>query len=96
MISRSDIKDLIIQHNLQKEQAYIMSLAKPAIHLTLVRRPHQREFPLGQSRFGGLPDLAWGMDWPDDGEKPLNFLGQINLKVFSSLHNNPYLSLIHI
>lgn len=34
---------------------------------------------LGQSRFGGLPDVPAAFDWPRWHERPLAFLAQINL-----------------
>jgi uncharacterized protein YwqG len=39
----------------------------------------QEELLLGQSRFGGLPDVAAGFEWPRFRNRPLAFLAQINL-----------------
>lgn len=37
------------------------------------------KLPIGASRMGGVPDLPEGFDWPRHGDRPLDFLCQIDL-----------------
>jgi hypothetical protein len=55
----------------------LRSYIKPGMYASL--ESSQEEYPLGKSRFGGLPDLPAGMDWPVCEAGPIPFLAQVNL-----------------
>ncbi|MEZ6045236.1 MAG: YwqG family protein [Planctomycetaceae bacterium] len=73
----------------------LLELIKPAVRFRTERIP-QAQFGLGESRFGGIPDLPEGFDWPrwksseqhlvlfppqrEDGSAPLGFLAQLDLQ----------------
>lgn len=92
--SREAIQELIEQAGLSRVRDGLERLMKPSIRLTL-RPADEANIPVGASKFGGLPDLSPGAEWPrcadlppEEGfgyvEKqclggPLWFLGQVNL-----------------
>jgi uncharacterized protein YwqG len=56
----------------------ILALARPSCRL-ITRSAKPDSLALGQSRFGGAPDVPPQFEWPDRGGKPLTFLAQLNL-----------------
>ena len=52
---------------------------KPAIKLETIKA-NEDEFEMGESKIGGCPHLNEDFIWPTFNEKPLAFLGQINLE----------------
>lgn len=56
----------------------ILSLAREGI--AMVATPAADELPVGASKIGGRPDLPPSIRWPKHGDKPLQFLCQINLE----------------
>lgn len=56
----------------------LAALARPAIGIDL-RPCAQNSLTIGASRFGGIPDLPDGFEWPVYRKRPLAFLGQIDL-----------------
>ncbi|MCS6798913.1 MAG: YwqG family protein [Myxococcota bacterium] len=75
---RREVEELLDRHKLGM---HAEALVRPAIRL-VPRRLADGATPaqLGQSRHGGLPDLAAGVPWPRRGGKPLPFLVQIALE----------------
>jgi uncharacterized protein YwqG len=55
----------------------ILMAARPALMINPSLA--ETEVPIGQSKFGGLPDLIPGRAWPEFRESLLAFIGQINL-----------------
>ncbi len=62
----------------------LVRLGLPALAVELRQGP-----PDGKSKFGGLPDLPAGTDWPRRGHKPLAFIAQLDLGEVSRLLNGP-------
>ncbi len=60
----------------------LRSYIKPAMYACL--EPSEEEYPLGVSRFGGLPDLPVGVAWPNCEAGPIPFLAQVNLSELPS------------
>ena len=56
----------------------LLGLAMPTVTISM-KRASEKGLPVGGSRFGGRPDLAPGVAWPEWHKGPLGFLGQINL-----------------
>lgn len=56
----------------------VFAVARPAIEYR-TRKEAERGIPVGASKFGGRPDLPAGAKWPRFDDRPLSFLGQINL-----------------
>lgn len=69
----------------------LTALSKPALNLVTSRVGDEAEIKLGASKFGGQPDLAPGMQWPYWKNRPLAFVGQINLLEAQSCRNLPTL-----
>ena len=64
----------------------LVRLALPALAVELRQGP-----PDGKSKFGGLPDLPAGTDWPRRGHKPLAFISQVDLGEVSRFLRAPVL-----
>lgn len=60
---------------------FIRRVLRPAV--TILR--DERPLEVGQSRFGGIPDLPAGATWPTHDDGPYRFLGQLN---FTELPEN--------
>lgn len=56
----------------------VFAVARPAIEYRTRKEP-EKGIPVGASKFGGRPDLPAGTKWPRFDDRPLSFLGQINL-----------------
>jgi uncharacterized protein YwqG len=65
----------------------ITSLLEPYIYVY----DSKKNLKLGDSKFGGTPDLPSSLNWPKFNNMPMVFFGQINLEQISSLHKNTYL-----
>jgi uncharacterized protein YwqG len=63
----------------QIEQAF-RDAAAPAIQLV------EAEASNGLSKFGGLPDVAARFAWPHSNDRPLSFVGQIDLSLLPRSH----------
>ena len=82
-----DLKTHIAGADLSAHQAAILATARPAVALIL-DGPSQQI--LGETRFGGAPDLPLDMDWPRNAAgQALTFLAQINLSDIPIFENNP-------
>ena len=68
-------------HLFEKLERY----AKNSIKIDL--DPKVKTDKIGNSRFGGNPDLPLEMDWPhnEDSGDPLNFIAQLNMEDFKTL-----------
>ena len=68
-------------HLFEKLERY----AKNSIKIDL--DPKVKTDKIGNSRFGGNPDLPLEMDWPhnEDSGDPLNFIAQLNMEDFKAL-----------
>lgn len=64
--------------NLEQHTPSILQLAKPAVAIDVDQRT-ERELRVDATKFGGLPRLPKGIDWPRCEEGPLEFLTQLNL-----------------
>ena len=53
-----------------------------------IRATPDNNIPLGQSKFGGTPDLPSGAEWPTSGKSqtPLEFIAQINCADLAEFH----------
>jgi uncharacterized protein (TIGR02996 family) len=70
--------ELLVEFRLTDRMEALLVLARPALNIT-TQPADDQEFPLGVSKFGGLPDLPSDVAWPTWREQPMGFLGQINL-----------------
>jgi uncharacterized protein YwqG len=43
---------------------------------------YRKKIKVGDSKFGGIPDLPDNIDWPEFCNQPLSFIGQFNIKDF--------------
>ena len=82
------LDQVLAEHGLAEQLPLILPYASPALML------HQRELgqagwampdapgapALGASRMGGWPDLPAGQAWPQWQDRPMAFVGQINLR----------------
>src|SRR5262249_55714877 len=69
----------ILETDLVSAKDLVLRLARPM--LTIATQPTKKSaMGVGSTRFGGLPDLPKGVDWPKCGEGPLAFLGQLALR----------------
>uniref|UniRef100_UPI00404A5EAA DUF1963 domain-containing protein n=2 Tax=Flavobacterium sp. TaxID=239 RepID=UPI00404A5EAA len=59
----------------------IESFLIPAINIEI--EEDQSEINLGDSKFGGKPDLPKNIEWPKSENEPMTFLAQLNLKQIS-------------
>jgi uncharacterized protein YwqG len=57
----------------------LLARSQPAVGFTTHTLPHGTPSVVGLSRLGGAPDLNEGFAWPQWNERPLAFLGQLNL-----------------
>jgi uncharacterized protein (TIGR02996 family) len=69
---------VIREAKVQKERAAILQLAKPAVAISL-KNCLRKEDPVGATKFGGLPSLPKGAEWPRCEKGPLEFLAQFDL-----------------
>lgn len=56
----------------------LAALASPSVRIT-AQQVAMAELKLGDSRFGGSPDVGPGFVWPTRANRPLTFLAQIDL-----------------
>jgi uncharacterized protein YwqG len=78
MLDKAALREKLIEAGLQRVADEIIACAQPAILLTTELATKESLTP-GGSRFGGKPDLPTAFPWPEFQDKPLAFLGQINL-----------------
>ncbi len=83
----ADLQQRINAADLSSHADAILATARPAVDLIL---DGPLSGTLGETRFGGTPDLPADVDWPrnEDGEA-LTFLAQINLSEISAFDGNP-------
>jgi len=63
----------------QETARKLATLPLPAVRLSSRRLAQDSDAPVGASRLGGMPDLTRGFSWPSWKDRPLAFLGQVNL-----------------
>ncbi|RYX81970.1 DUF1963 domain-containing protein [bacterium] len=80
---RSRLKDL----GLDKHEAQLLTHARLAFNLLLDGKSTGE---LGESRWGGAPDVPADFQWPHDHKYPLTFLAQINLADLIADDENPF------
>jgi uncharacterized protein YwqG len=79
MTMNSDqVRELIAAVGLEHRASEIMAMLQPAsaIHTSPT---DESKIAIGESKFGGMPDLPIGVAWPDYQGHPLAFVAQINL-----------------
>ncbi|MBL8885206.1 MAG: DUF1963 domain-containing protein [Phycisphaerales bacterium] len=67
----------LIDAGLSRVADAILATARPAARI--LTRKAASESMMGRSRFGGVPDLPSGLEWPSKDGRPLDFLAQIAL-----------------
>ncbi|MGE6257081.1 YwqG family protein [Heyndrickxia sporothermodurans] len=70
---------LLQKFNLLHKKEEILRIAVPAIRL-VKESTDEEELPIGQSKFGGLPDLPSTISFPTYKNGDLTFLAQLNLQ----------------
>ncbi len=76
---RRELLDLAQRTGLGEYGARVGAAARDCLRLTPVPTEEHRLHP-GASRFGGLPDLGPGQEWPRWDRGPLGFIAQLDLK----------------
>ncbi|RYG75475.1 DUF1963 domain-containing protein [bacterium] len=59
-------------------QSLLLEQLRPSISLKIVQETEEA-ISVGASKFGGVPDVPEGFEWPQWNEIPLGFLAQLNL-----------------
>ena len=81
------LRERIANAELNEHADDILVTARPAIDLIL---DGESIGTIGESRFGGAPDLPIGTAWPcNEAGESLSFLAQINLSEIPEFENNP-------
>ena len=81
------LRERIALAELNAHEGAIVAAALPAIDLIL---DGASDGTIGESRFGGAPDLPTDMDWPcNEDDEALTFLAQINLAEIPEFDGNP-------
>jgi len=74
------LEELLVASGTSRETARKLgTLALPAVRLSSRRVAQESDVPIGASRLGGRPDLKPGFSWPSWKDRPLSFVGQVNL-----------------
>ena len=74
-MNTNDFMRAIESSKIAKHKEFIRQVIRPAIDIV---KNKEAEPILGCSRFGGVPDLPNGSQWPTHNDIPHRFLGQIN------------------
>ena len=83
----AELREHINAAELSSHGDAIVATARPAIDIVL---DGESQDTLGESRFGGAPDLPAEMDWPrNEDNEALTFLAQINLSEIPNFDDNP-------
>ncbi|WP_107037524.1 YwqG family protein [Brumimicrobium mesophilum] len=76
--TNKEIETLFKTFDLGSKFHLFESLIRPKIDVELVESD-EAKIPIGNSKMGGKPDLATGINWPtNNANKSLSFIGQIN------------------
>lgn len=78
LMGMEDLESLIHTHGLTPHRDLIRALVRPSIAIKAIRT-EQGRFSPDDSRFGGLPHLPRGMDWPTWRGTPLDHVATIRL-----------------
>jgi uncharacterized protein (TIGR02996 family) len=68
----------LAERGLMRFRERLLGLVKLAVGVVAIREP-ETHFPLGGTKFGGLPHLPVGSEWPRCSRGPLEFLAQFDL-----------------
>lgn len=68
----------------QRLRASFIEMLRPAIAIRAVRA-EDKTIAIGASKFGGVPDVPDGFEWPHWEDAPLNFVAQISLEETTAL-----------
>lgn len=85
------LEDLVIKHGLEDYKEKLFSISKPQLLISRVEKDNYDQ--IGNTRFGGYPDLPKDIEYPKminlhGNEKYLDFLCQLNLKDFTEYDLN--------
>ncbi len=94
--SKTSIEKIIQLAELERVKEHIQQSYFPAVKLMTKKskqsgwkQPEQKGAPsLGESRLGGWPDLTSNTPWPTWENRPMSFLGQINLTDVHEVQSN--------
>ncbi len=87
-----EFEKLIEENNLTDCKEMLMNQFRPAIDIL----PYRGEVKLGQSHFGGAPDLPQGTAWPTYKGVPYIFVGQINFAELPHIDVLPKVGLLSV
>jgi len=77
-ITSEQVRELITSVGLEHRASEIMAMLQPSIAIHTLPTDDSKIL-VGQSKFGGMPDLPSTVAWPDYQGHPLAFVAQINL-----------------
>ena len=72
------MKDLLETHGFAAISEQIISLSQPCIRMRFESKAED-DFAIGESRFGGRPDLLSDKNWPSAYGSPQAFMGQVRI-----------------
>ncbi len=84
MLDQDRARQLIRESPFAPLEAELAALLEPSIRIG-VRRARPGSLELGESRFGGLPDLPASLSWPRCGERPMALIAQLRLSDLAPL-----------
>lgn len=87
-MNEAEIRQAILETPFAGDVEALMAGGQPALRLH-AERVSLDDLALGASRLGGVPDLPSGMDWPCNGDWPLEMIAQINLADAAGCFNLP-------
>ncbi len=90
MLDSNALRQIIINNGLARVADKLIESVKPCTTIHTITATDDY-IPIGESKFGGSPDVPVEFDWPTWKNLPLSFLGQINL---STIAKNPIAALL--
>ena len=79
MVTRASLPDTLRRLGLERLEATLSALARPAVRIR-TEACADDDVPLGGSKLGGRPDLPDRVEWPRLADRPLTFIAQFDCR----------------